>query len=126
MKKGFLKIVLTVVVVLTIGAMLYFNSSKQKVSPIVNTEEITMTVGDREGSFLMQKINRDSVEGLWYRIYPVAREGDAGDAKTLHIGDNIGYACEGVSEVLTKIDFDGQTATFLKTISEPPVGGCPI
>ena len=69
---------------------------------------------------------KNCLDGFWYRIYPVAREGDVGDAKTLHIGDNIGYACEGVSEVLTKIDFDGQTATFLKTISEPPVGGCPI
>ena len=33
----------------------------------------------------MQKINADSVEGAWYRIYPVAREGDRGEMRTLHM-----------------------------------------
>jgi len=126
MKKYFVKIVLVAVVVLTIGAIFYFNSNKQKISPGADTEEITMTLDDREGSFLVQKINKDSVDGLWYRIYPVAREGDSGNVKTLHIGDDIGYQCEGVSEVLIKIDFEKQTATFLKTIVTLPIGGCPI
>lgn len=125
-QKGFVKIVLVAIAVIIISAGFYFFQTKKTVSPNTNSEEIVMTIGDREGSFLMQKINKDSVDGLWYKIYPVTREGDLGEAKVLRIGDNIGYQCEGISEILTKIDFEKQTATFLKTINEPPVGGCPI
>jgi len=44
----------------------------------------------------------------------------------LHIGDDIGYACEGVSEKLITIDYSGQTVTFAKTVSTSPPYGCPI
>ena len=126
MKKIIIKIVFVAVVVLIISVMFYFYSNKYKLPPSANTEEIIMTIGDREGSFLMQKINTDSVEGAWYRIYPVAREGDRGEMRTLHIGDDIGYFCEGVSEKLIKIDSVKQVATFLKMTNQPPLGGCPI
>jgi hypothetical protein len=86
--------------------------------------QIIKGVGDKEGSFLIQKINSGSVEGLWYQAYPVA--GNQGTPRTLHIGDDIGYACEGVSEKLTSIDFNGQKITFTKVVGPAPLGGCPI
>ena len=90
-----------------------------------STTTITLTVGQREGSFLMQKVNPDSIEGLWYEKYPV--ETLIGSLRILHIGDNIGYACEGIiSEKLTSIDFPGKKAIFTKTVSKPPEGGCPL
>ena len=84
---------------------------------------IVKKVGEREGSFLVQKINPDSVDGLWYQAYPVAT--DMGSPKTIRIGDDIGYACVGISEKLTGIDFLGQTITFTKIISDPPAVACP-
>lgn len=94
------------------------------ITPAPNNDEIIKKVGEQEGSFLIQTINTDSVDGLWYQAYPVAR--NIGTAKTLHLGDNIGYTCEGVSEKLTNIDFLGQTVTFTKVIGQRPFGGCPI
>ncbi len=87
---------------------------------------IVKSVGETESSFFIQKINPDSVDGLWFDIYPIQRPNDPGTPKTLHIGDDIGYACEGVSEKLTSIDFSGQKVTFTKIIGEQPAGGCPI
>lgn len=85
---------------------------------------VIKTVGEKEGSFLIQKINRDSVDGLWYQAYPVAME--EGVPKTLHIGDDIGYGCEGVSDKLTSIDFSGQRLTFAISWQKPLRGKCPI
>lgn len=93
-------------------------------TPAANGEKIIKKIGEQESSYLIQKINSDSVDGLWYQAYPVAR--NEGAPRTLHIGDDIGYACEGVSEKLTSIDFSGQTITFTKIIGKQPVGGCPI
>ena len=95
-------------------------------TPTPDGEKIIRKVGEKENSFLIQKINLDSVEGSWYEIYPIERPNDPGTPKTLHIGDDIGYACEGVSEKLTRIDFSGQTITFTKIVGQPPYGGCPI
>jgi len=81
-------------------------------------------VGEKESSFLIQKINPDSVDGLWYMAYPVSR--DIGEPKTLRVGDDIGYTCEGISEKLISINFSGQTITFNKVVGQPPYGGCPI
>lgn len=125
MKKISLRIIVIAVIVFIIGAIGYFYSNKKSDLPIIKTE-IIMRIGDREESFSLQKINADSLDGLWYQIYPVARVDDIGEPKTLHIGDNIGYACAGVSEKLTKIDFVNQTAIFVKITSEPTDGGCPI
>ncbi len=93
-------------------------------TPAPNGEAIIKKVGEQKSSFMIQKINADSVDGLWYQAYPVAR--NIGIAKTLHLGDDIGYACEGVSEKLTNIDFPGQTVTFTKIVGQRPNGGCPI
>lgn len=94
------------------------------ITPAPNAEKITRKVGEQESSFLIQKINPNSVEGLWYQAYPVARE--EGTPKTLYIGDDIGYVCEGISEKLTGINYSGQTVTFTKVVGERPYGGCPI
>lgn len=85
---------------------------------------VVKSVGETEGSFLIQKINSDSVEGLWYQEYPILR--GEGSPKTLYIGDDIGYACEGVSEKLTIIDFSSQKIIFTKIVGKPSLGGCPI
>lgn len=89
-----------------------------------NIEMIIRKVGEQEGSFLIQKVNRKSVDGLWYQAYPVAT--NQGTPKTLYIGDDIGYACEGVSERLTSINFPGKTVIFTKVTVQPPMGGCPL
>ena len=121
---------ISIIIIIIVGVGVYFIANQQTPSPepiptpIPNGEKIIMGVGEREGSFLIQKINTDSVEGLRYLAYPVSRV--EGDPMTLHIGDDIGYACEGVSEKLASIDFSGQKVTFTKIISEPPLGGCPI
>lgn len=92
--------------------------------PTPKGEEITKKLGEQEGSFLIQRIGEGSVEGLWYQAYPVAQ--GEGTPKTLRIGDDIGYACEGVSEKLIRIDVSGQTVTFRKVTGKTPMGGCPI
>ncbi len=86
--------------------------------------EVRKRVGEREGSFLIQKIRPDSVEGLWFQAYPLPAA--KGSPRTLHIGDDIGYACEGKSEVLTAIDTDRQEVVFTVTRKNPPPHGCPI
>ena len=155
-QKGFITILLIVVIVAFAGASVYFVATRQATSPtptptpnptpspthtptpkpsptptpkpsptpIPSGEKIIRKVGEWESSFLIQKINPDSVDGLWYLAYPVPR--DEGEPRTLHIGDDIGYACEGVSEKLVSINFSGQTITFNKVVGQPPLGGCPI
>ena len=103
------------------------NGTSNEVSFTVTSttaETIIKRVGEQEGSFLIQKINADNVEGLWYQQYPVAMS--QGSPRTLYIGEDIGYACEGVSEKLASIDFSGQKITFTKVVSSPPPYGCPI
>lgn len=142
-KKKLLKILLGVLIIVLAVTAWYFVAANKLLktsstiegnlppnpgagSDIGGTDDGTIIkrVGDREGSFLIQKINADSVEGLWYKVYPVG--GLEGIPKTLLIGDDIGYACEGVSEKLVDIDFSGQKVSFVKTNGKPPVGGCPI
>jgi hypothetical protein len=81
-------------------------------------------VGEKEFNFLIQKINTDSVDGLLYTLYPVAML--QGQSKTLHIGDMVGYACEGKTASLSSINVSNQTVIFDETIKNPPIGGCPI
>ena len=151
-QKGFINILLIVIVVALVGAGIYVVSTRQTPppvspptptpsptptptptpkprptptpTPVPNGETIIKKVGEQESSFLIQKINSDSVDGLWYQAYPIAR--GEGEPKTLHIGDDIGYACEGVSEKLININFSNQTISFNKVIGQPPYGGCPI
>jgi len=89
-------------------------------------EKIVRSVGETEGVFLIQKINIDSVDGLWHDLYPIERPNDPGRAVTLHIGDEAGYTCEGISDKLTSIDFAGQSVIFTKIVGIRPIGGCPI
>jgi len=88
------------------------------------SETIVLTVGGRLDTFLVQKINIDSVDGLFFARWPIVTS--EGVPRTLHIGDDIGYACEGISEILTSIDYKSQTVTFTRTVSSTPPYPCPI
>ena len=101
-------------------------SPKPTPTPVPSGEKIIRKVGEKESSFLIQKINSNSVEGLWFQAYPIEQPNDPGAPKTLYIGDDIGYACRGVSIKLISIDFPGQTITFNKVIGQPPDVGCPV
>ena len=127
-RQGFINITLIIVVVALVGMGVYFVLTKQVAPPIQapGSEEIIKKAGEQEGSFLINKINPDHVEGLWFAIYPIERPDDPGIPKTLRVGDDIGYACEGVSEKLTSINFSGQTIIFTKITGRPTYGGCPI
>ncbi len=131
-KKGFASIILIVIVVVLVGAGAYFTLTRQVTlpiptpTPVPSGEKIIRKVGEKESSFLIQKINTDSVEGLWFQAYPIDRPNDPGTPKVLYIDDDIGYACEGASEKLISINFSDQTITFNKVVGEPPYGGCPI
>ena len=117
--------ILAILVVALAGAIGFFALDTAQIpAPEPTGENIIRKIGDQEGSFLIQKINRDSVDGLWYQAFPVPR--DTGEPRTLYIGDDIGYACEGISEKLISIDFSRQTVTFDKVVGEEPSGGCPI
>jgi hypothetical protein len=94
------------------------NSSTQQ------SGRVTRKVGEKEFNFLIQKINTDSVDGLSYTLYPVAML--QGGAKTLQIGDMVGYACEGKTATLSNIDVVNQTVIFNETIKNAPPGGCPL
>lgn len=122
MDRKYLTIGIITLVILIVFISGCVNKPTQEVDDTGST--VVKSVGETESSFLIQKINSDSVEGLWYQAYPVAR--GEGTPKTLHIGDDIGYACEGISEKLTSIDFSGQKVTFTKIVGERPPGGCPI
>jgi hypothetical protein len=155
-QKGFVNIILIIILVVLASTLLYFVSTKgnrrpipvsnpnpiPSPSPVPNPkpipkptaipfpnpfqsgERIVRKVGEQEGSFLIQKINQSSVGGLWFQAFPVAT--NVGALKIIIIGDDIGYACEGVSEKLSSIDFSGQSVTFTKIVRKPPFGGCPI
>ncbi|MEK7604042.1 MAG: hypothetical protein AAB461_02895, partial [Patescibacteria group bacterium] len=118
--------ILVILVVALAGAVGFFAlDMTQTTAPGPSGENIIKKVGEMESSFLIQKINRGSVDGIWYQAYPVPR--DIGEPRTLYIGDDIGYACEGVSEKLISINFSEQTVTFNKVVGEEPSkGGCPI
>jgi hypothetical protein len=80
---------------------------------------VTLREGDREGPLLVQKIFQDSISGLNFLDYPVAR--DTGSPITLHLGDT---ASNGCTVELTLVKINGSTATFLK--KEHNDRPCPI
>jgi hypothetical protein len=155
-QKGFINIILIIILLALASSLLYYVSTRRNIRqlptpgpspmpfpspiphptpspkpapiplpmPLPTGEKIVRKVGEQESSFLIQKINQSSVEGLWFQAFPVAT--NVGAPKTIIIGDDIGYACEGISEKLSSIDFSGQNVTFTKIVRKPPFGGCPI
>lgn len=93
-------------------------------TPVSHPGNVMRVVGEREENFFIQKINQNSVEGLWYTLYPVAT--NQGIPKTFYVGDYVGYQCEGVSDQLVSIDYANQKAYFYKVVTPPPPHGCPI
>ncbi len=92
--------------------------------PTLGDGTFVRTVQEREGSFLIQAIFPDRVDGLWYMAHPVPRE--EGEPYSVKVGDDIGYACEGISIKVISIDAVRKQVTFQKKTGPEPVGGCPI
>lgn len=81
----------------------------------ITAEKIERTIGQRESGFLIKKINKDSVEGLFLFSGPVVSEEDEGGFPViLKIGDRTGGFCEGGILKLKKIDYDKQLVIFKK------------
>lgn len=110
-------------------ASVILSGCSQPTNPASSSTSTTQTtetahIGDTVGYFTIQKIDADSVDGLYRYPYPVARE--QGEPKTIHIGDEVGAACEGMTHVLTAIDAAGQAVTFQEKHYDTSPGGCPI
>ena len=87
--------------------------------PSVRTEVVG--IGDRAASLLILSINPDSVTGNLSTLYPL---GWCCRTVTIHVGDDVGVSCEGLSEILTWIDYGTQLAGF--TVHQTQGGPCPI
>jgi hypothetical protein len=72
-------------------------------------EEVTLKAGEREGPFLLENINLDSVSGLNFPEYPLATR--EGKPLTLRIGE---VASNGCTITLTLTRIEGDRAVFLK------------
>lgn len=88
--------------------------------PTVTTE--VATVGDMAGMFRIFSIGVDSLAGNITFAYPLCCPQQA---RTLHVGDDVGIACAGWSEILQTIDYSDQIAVFTKTTGLKQ-WGCPI
>lgn len=87
--------------------------------PAVRTE--IATVGDRVGTFEILLIDVSSVIGNHSEFYPLVR---CCTRITIHVGDEVGVLCEGLSEKVAQIDFQDQKVKFtVQTVSHT---GCPI
>ncbi|MDO8590277.1 MAG: hypothetical protein Q7R69_03360 [bacterium] len=80
---------------------------------------ISMREGERESSFLLERIYTDRVTGLNFGEYPVAME--QGNPVTLRLGEVVSNGCT-VTLTLTKIE--GNVATFSKKTDSSQI--CPI
>jgi hypothetical protein len=78
--------------------------------------------GQNVSNFLIQKINSNNVTGLSYIWYPVATT--KGTPTTLHMGDTVGYNCDGSLKILTT--FNSTSVTFTNVSTGSKYGGCPI
>jgi hypothetical protein len=87
--------------------------------PAVRTE--IATVGDQVGTFRILLIDVSSVIGNHSDFYPLAH---CCTRITIHVGDEVGVLCEGLSEKVAQIDFQGQKVRF--TAQTVPHDGCPI
>lgn len=77
--------------------------------PKPDGEPISLREGQRESSFLLEKIYPDYVTGLNFREYPIAT--DKGSPVTLRIGEIVSNGC---TITLTLARIEGNTATFTK------------
>ncbi len=81
------------------------------------------TVGDFvAGTFLILKIGMTSVQGNYTFPYPLCCYFQA---KTIHVGDDIGIQCAGQSEIVESIDSRDQIVRFSTSKTDRGVG-CPI
>ena len=94
-------------------------------NPVPMPGNVFKGVGQREGAFLIAKINTDNVEGIWYDMTPVSYQNPKGVNKVLRVGDDVGYACLGISEKITGIDVNIGKVGFNKVVGAPAWGGCP-
>jgi hypothetical protein len=85
---------------------------------------VSVQDGQRISNFMAQNISyaSNTVSGLIYVQYPVAAT--LGSETTLHIGDTVGYACDGTEAKLTEI-YANNTAVFTH-LTTSTRGGCPI
>ena len=116
-------------VAILLGVAGYFVLRQRTSSPvsipsptsIVGGEKIVKRECETVNSFLIKRINVDSVEGIWPpsgEIPPIY----TGGPRTLHIGSEIGATCGGISIKLTSIDYFHQTVTFTTAMVKTP---CP-
>lgn len=84
---------------------------KPSPSPASKPDEvqILLRAGQRESSFLLEKIYPDRVTGLNFWEYPVAT--GQGQPVTLRIGEIVSNGC---TVTLTLVSIEGNTATFIK------------
>jgi hypothetical protein len=97
------------------------NLTTSSAVPKVTTE--VATLGDEVSTFKILQMNQTSVEGNVTIEYPVCC---SYETRSVHIGDDIGVQCLGISEILEIIDYQHQLTVFTRTVSQPPTGGCPI
>ncbi|MCL5011575.1 MAG: hypothetical protein M1594_01630 [Candidatus Marsarchaeota archaeon] len=125
MKKAYLLILAVIIIVLASASLVLIsshnNSTQNAQSNQINVSLVNKTVGERQSNFLIQAINSNSVTGLIYTEYPVAYL--SGTAKTINIGDTVGYSCDGTLAKLVSIN--NQTAVFELNTTKS-FGGCPI
>jgi len=136
-KRGFIDILLALIVVILVGGMAYFIANKQVAVPNPlpvpsptptptpapvpepGSTQVILHEGERDGSLYVEKIYTDYITGLNYWEYPVARE--QGSPITLKIGET---ASNGCTVTMTLIKIDGKTATFIKKVDNDRP--CPI
>lgn len=86
--------------------------------PSVTTE--VGTIGDWMSTFKILSINPVGVAGESTSL------GTCCPSITIHVGDNVAIACEGLSKTLAWIDDAHQTAAFTVTRQARLPAGCPI
>lgn len=75
-----------------------------------NASEISLREGQRESSFLLEKIYSDRITGLNFGEYPIAT--NRGYPVTLRVGEAVSNGC---TVTMTLVKIDGDTAVFTKT-----------
>jgi len=79
------------------------------------------TIGDQLATFKILRIDFSSATGNHSDRYPLAW---CCKTITIHVGDEVGVLCEGLSEKVAQIDFPDQKVKF--TVQTVSYSGCPI